>query len=153
MNYDTNLVVFSSALLLPIVAALGSIIAYRQWRIAQNKLKLDLFEKRFAIYEAATSLLNSIITSGKVTEKDVSQFLIISRQAKWLLSDKVSDYLYKQLYEKVIDLQTLDCELEGLAAGEVRTMNVQHQGEIKKWLLTQYDVLDNYFAPFLNLRH
>lgn len=35
---------YLSAFSVPAIAVLGAAIAYRQWRTAQNKLKLDLFE-------------------------------------------------------------------------------------------------------------
>ena len=45
MTCDSHWTTYLSALLTPTVAVLGSLIAYRQWRLAQNKLKLDLFEQ------------------------------------------------------------------------------------------------------------
>lgn len=41
----------ASSWIVGLVGAVGVLIAYCQWRIAQNKLKLDLFDKRFAAYE------------------------------------------------------------------------------------------------------
>ena len=41
---------YLAALLTPTVAVLGSYIAYRQWHLAQNKLKLDLFDRRFSAH-------------------------------------------------------------------------------------------------------
>lgn len=41
---------YVSAFGLPIVAAVAAAIAFYQWKTARNKLKLDLFEKRIAVY-------------------------------------------------------------------------------------------------------
>ena len=153
MNLDPHWTTYLAALLTPTVAVLGSLIAYRQWRLAQNKLKLDLFDRRFSVYEAARSLLASIMTSGKAKDEEVFKFMVSTREAKWLLNDSVAEYLEKQLYHKAIDLQTLAAELEGEPIGETRSKNVRAQGDIKKWFMTQYDVLDEKFAPFLQLRH
>ncbi len=153
MTCDPHWTTYLSALLTPTVAVLGSLIAYRQWRLAQNKLKLDLFDRRFSVYEAAGNLLASIMTSGKAKDEDIFKFVVVTREAKWVLNAQVAEYLEKQLYHKAIDLQTLSSELEGVPVGEERTKNVHQQAEIKKWFLAQYDVLDAHFAPFLQLGH
>lgn len=142
---------YLAALLTPTVAVLGLLIAYRQWRIAHNKLKLDLFDRRFSVYEAARGLLASILTSGKAKDKEILKFMVATREAKWLLNLQVAEYLEKQLYHKAIDLKTLSFELEVVPVGEERTSNISKQSEIKKWFLAQYDVLDEHFAPFLQL--
>ena len=153
MTCDPRWTTCLSALLVPTVAVLGSVIAYRQWRTAQNKLKLDLFEKRFAVYDAARSLFASIMTSGKAKDENTFKFLSGTREAKWLLNADIAEYLDKQIYNKAIGLQTLAAELEGMPVGEERSANVQKQAEIKKWMLKQYEVLDEKFAPFLRLEH
>ena len=153
MNSDPHWTTYLAALLTPIVAVLGSVIAYRQWRLAQNKLKLDLFDRRLQVYEAALTLLASIMTSGKARDEEVRNYLVATREAKWLLNASIAEYLEKQLYHKAIDLQTLAAELEGVPLGDERSKNVHAQADIKKWLMRQYEVLDEKFAPFLQLRH
>lgn len=153
MNSDPNWIAYLAALLTPIVAVLGSFIAYRQWRLAQNKLKLELFDRRFSVYDATRALIASITSSGKAEGDEVFKFMVATREAKWLLNDSIAEYLEKQIYHKVIDLQTLASELEGVGVGEVRTKNVHEQAAIKKWLVAQFGVLDEKFTPFLKLRH
>ena len=92
---------YLAALSTPTVAVFGSIIAYRQWRTAQNKLKLDLFEKRFAVYNSARSVLSTITTSGKITNEESYKFLSSTREAKWLLDDGIAEYFDKVLWEKI----------------------------------------------------
>lgn len=64
MNCEPDWSSVVSSLLVPVIAVLGAVIAYRQWRVAQNKLKLDLFDRRFAIFDAARKLIASILASG-----------------------------------------------------------------------------------------
>ena len=153
MTTDPHWTAYLSALLTPTVAVLGALVAYRQWRLAQNKLKLDLFDRRFRVYEASRSLLASIRTSGKAKDEEVFEFMVATREAKWLLNQDVAEYLEKQLYHKALDLQCLASELEGVGVGEIRTKNVHAQADIKKWFGAQYDVLDQKFSPFLQLQH
>ena len=93
MTPDPHWTAYLTALLTPTVAVLGAMIGYRQWRLAQNKLKLDLFDRRFKVYEAARDLLASIMTSGKAMDDKVFKFLVATREAKWLLDIDVANYL------------------------------------------------------------
>lgn len=142
-----------AALLTPTIAVFGSIIAYRQWRTAQKKLKLDLFEKRFSVYDAVRSFIASVMTSGKAKDEEMYKFLSGTRETKWLLNDDIATYFDEQIWKNAVELQALDAELEGVPVGDERTKNVRRQGEIKKWLMAQYKVLDEKFSPFLKLGH
>jgi len=144
---------YLSALMVPLIAVLGVAIAYRQWRTAQNKLKLDLFDKRFSVYDAARRMLASVMTSGKVRDEELFKFMVATREAKWLLSNELAHYLDEVLRRRMLELQTLDSELEGLAVGPDRSANVRKQTEIKNWLAGQLDTLDGKFDPYLRLAH
>lgn len=153
MACDPHWTTYLSALMVPMVAVLGILIAYRQWRTAQNKLKLDLFEKRFAVYAATRELMSAIMTSGSVQDPAMFRFFADTREAKWLLNADIAHYLEKELRHKMLHLQALEGELDGFAIGPARTANVKQQSELKTWLLNQYEVLDEKFAPFLTLTH
>ncbi len=144
---------YLTALLTPVVAIIGSIIAYRQSRIAQNKLKLDLFEKRLLIYEAARGFLGSIMTSGRVKSEEEFKYLSGTRGAVWLYDEQIVDYLDKEIWLKTSRLAALQAELEGEPVGDTRTKNVQSQSEIKTWLVEQQRVMEQKFAPYLKLSH
>jgi hypothetical protein len=104
-------------------------------------------------YEAVRSFISSIMTSGKTTQDKEIEFLIGTRGAKWLFGDEIAQYIDKQLWEKVCDLGCLQSELTGLGVGEERSRNVHTQADIKKWLLSQLEVIDAMFFPYLSLRH
>lgn len=144
---------YLAALSTPTVAVFGSIIAYRQWRTAQNKLKLDLFEKRFVVYNAARLVLSTITTTGKITNEDSYKFLSSTREARWLLDDGISEYFDKVLWERICYLQTLQAELEGLPIGDARKQNIEQQREVKDWIREQHSVLDAKFASYLKIGH
>ena len=153
MNTDTHWTAYLTALLTPTVAVLGSYVAYRQWRLARNKLKLDLFDRRLTIYTATQTFLGSVISSGQAKQEAVIKFLIATREAKWLLDASVAQYLEHDIYRRAVELQTLASELEGEGVGDIRTKNVHDQANIKKWLFSQIDSLDERFSTFLQLQH
>lgn len=153
MNCTPHWTSYISALLTPVIAVLGAYIAFRQWRLGQNKLKLDLFDRRFSVYVAARDFLAGIMTSGRAKDDEIFKFLASTREAKWLLNDEVADYLQKTLSDKAIRLACLQAELEGVGVGDVRSQNVSEQTEIKQWLLSQYEILDTHFSKYLQLAH
>jgi hypothetical protein len=142
-----------AALLTPTIAVFGAWIAYQQWRLGQNKLKLDLFDRRFVVYEGARSLLRTILTSGRAKDEDLFAFLNATSTAKWLFSPGVDDYLRKTMYHQAVKLAQLHAELEGVGIGEERTRNVREQRAVKEWFLLQQVVLDEHFSKFLRLAH
>lgn len=144
---------YLTALLAPVVAVLGSFIAFRQWRLAQNKLKFDLFDRRLGVYKAATQLIATISHSGTIEDSDTHAFLIATKEAKWILNFQIADYLDKKIYESAIDLQTLNSELNGLQGDNARRANIEQQRLLKHWFSDQYPVIDQLFAPFLTLHH
>jgi hypothetical protein len=48
--------------LTPAIAVLAVIIAWQQWRTAAQKLKMDLIEKRYRVYEAVKKVVVSMFT-------------------------------------------------------------------------------------------
>src|SRR5450755_2316417 len=89
-----------AALLTPVLAAFGAYIAWQQWRTNRNKLKLDLFERRFTVYDAAIQLINSILRAGKVDQADLNIFVSRTRSAAFTVGGKIENYLNKELYRR-----------------------------------------------------
>jgi hypothetical protein len=63
-----------------IAAGIAGYIALRQWWTARDRVKLDMFEKRFAVYEATKSLINK----RPITPNDMGEFYNGIRGAEFL---------------------------------------------------------------------
>lgn len=139
--------------MVPLLAVIGSLIAYRQWKTAQNKLKLDLFDRRLEIYKITRQTLSEVMTSGRANWDRTVAFLQATASARWLLDDSISSYLDEEIYKRLVDLETLHSELEGVGVGPERSANVQRQSEIKRQLMSQLAEVDRRFHPYLKLGH
>ena len=53
-----------TALVAVVIGGIGAMIAYRQVVIAQAKLKLDLFDKRYAIFLETWKILSEVVRTG-----------------------------------------------------------------------------------------
>ena len=142
-----------SALLVPLIACMTLLIAYRQWRTAQNKLKLDLFDKRLAVYEGVTSFVARILISGKVSDDELGRFLSITKNAKWLFSDEVANYLHSEIYKKAKEIQKYEAELKGVPVSGRRTALKQEQDDAKTWIGDQFSVIDQRFKKYMKISH
>ena len=89
------------------VAAIG----FFQWRTAQQKAVLDLFDRRRAIYDTVRSAVGQMISSspGFDQRKEI-EFLQAKEQAYFFFGDDVDRYL-QQLWEAIVDVQGADKEL------------------------------------------
>jgi hypothetical protein len=67
--------------------------AHGQWRTAHDKLSFDLYEKRFAVYEATESFLTTAIVVGRITEEDCKALFKGIRGAEFLFDGGTKDYL------------------------------------------------------------
>jgi hypothetical protein len=143
---------YVSAIGIPIIALIGSWIAFRQFQVARNKLKHDLFEKRLEIYEGVRNTLGIVARNGKLTQSEEINYLVATRSAKWLFENEVYQYLDKKLWGKIVDLGLHNSMLEGPPSEERKT-HATARGETMKWLISQHSEFDALCAKYLKLRH
>ena len=74
-----------------VVGVLGLLVAWRQYRVAQAKLRFDLYTRRLNIYEACVDFYNALIggsTDAKTFDEARLRFLNAVREARFLFSKK-----------------------------------------------------------------
>jgi hypothetical protein len=81
----------SAAIATTLIAAVVAYFAYQQWRIAQQKVALDIFEKRLARFDAMTEALLPVLQSGSARPEDVNAFARAQKGAKFLFGAEVEE--------------------------------------------------------------
>lgn len=119
-----------------VIGLLGVYIAWRQWSTAAYRFRLDLFEKRFVIYESIIDFILSIRGGGKVLDEHMAIFKEKTLPTRFLFDDKVADYI-SEIKEKAYDAQTFMAESEGMPPGDERAAILRKASEAKKWLYKQ----------------
>ncbi len=76
-----------------LTSTIASYIAYQQYLTSKSKLKLDLFEKRYKVYEATRTFLNTILSRQKYTQEDLNVFFVATSDCEMLFGRNTSDYL------------------------------------------------------------
>jgi hypothetical protein len=136
-----------AAVLTPLIAVIVAYIAYRQWRTAQNRQKLDLFDKRLAVHSAARNLIATVTSYGKVENKDIFHFLSGIQPARWLLDESIVKYLENDLWPRVTKLQELIDTRD--SPGQDPAANAREKRELTEWIAGQRANLNAQFDKFL----
>jgi hypothetical protein len=77
-----------------VIAALVAFIALLQWKTARDKVLLDLFDKRYAIYEDLRIVMSEYDRRGTLElEKIFGKFGRAQARAKFLFGEEVNAYL------------------------------------------------------------
>lgn len=84
-----EIMLWMQALSVPILGLIAAGIAYRQWQTAERKVQLDLFDRRFAIYEASRRALHPVIREGRTDGQEITDFRIATESAFLLFGPEV----------------------------------------------------------------
>ena len=145
---DPHWLVYFSALGTPIVALIaagwGALIAYRQWHTARDRFRLDLFDKRFKTYAAARDTMSC---ASLRDEEIAARFVSETREAKWVLSSEIANYLENSVAPKLFRLIVLNKRQDNLSLGHPEMVDLVTQrrnstdGESHKLTFLRQNVL------------
>lgn len=141
------------ALAVLVIAAIGARIAYKQARVAEARLNFDLFEKRFAVFDAARRLLVDVVQSDHVDVARVMKFNVETADAVFLFEQNVVVYLDK-LREKILRLRRLQVQEDAAheyGQEEKRQRLVDLSADQHIELSNELPVMIEQFKPYLKL--
>ena len=134
-----------------LIAVFAVYVAYRQYTLGREKFKLDLLEKRFAVFAATRRLLTHVLHEANVSLEQVFDYRAGVAEATFLFDSDITDYL-KSIDETALRLRTVMETMKPLPVGEVRTKAAGEVAEAVQWLTGQLPELKVRFAPYLKFR-
>ncbi len=161
-----------SSLFTAFIALITIYIAYQQYKTAKYKLKLDLYEKRYCVYNKLIDFLKEIkfaATSGPRHEIDYNtlfEFSLIVSESQFLFSDELCNYL-NEVWEAAKRINTINIKLEEdtdtfiddkvlVINGPPKTINRTDLSNQKYLLLVwagnQFQFAANHFESYLSFR-
>lgn len=146
---EKNWIDILSALLMPTIAFFGSIIAWRQSKINQNRLKHELFTRRIELFDEIAHYIADIICYGNVEQGKDAQFLRNTRTSFFIFNKEIEEYIDK-IYKESIKLQLL-CNLKNSSTGQDLENNISEQKIIKDWFKKELNGLRPKFQQYLKL--
>ena len=129
-----------------IAALIASYIAWRQWRTAHDRLSFDLYEKRFAVYEAVKNIINTAYLHGGVTQGDLDAFYEGIRGAEFLFDGRTKDF--------VANIRWMAWKASNARARLKRSETdklIDEELDILDFLSGQAEGLEDMFKPYLDL--
>lgn len=118
-------------------------------RTAKNKLKLDLFEKRFVVYDSAQKYMLTALTRDTTPEDEI-EYLQATQGARWLFDEHISNLLEKELWTLCTHLRALQKTLEYQRSSDDAHLSDQILTTRKK-LNQLRERFDTVFEPFLHI--
>ena len=126
-------------------------VALQQWLLARHKFRLDLFEKRYKVYEATAQFLAVIMAHANFQDDDLRVFSIGTRDAIFLFPKRITDHIH-QIRCRALDMRLFQTQFERLPVGEERSKLVDKNHVELKWLLHQMEELASTFKPYLGFQ-
>lgn len=145
-----------------IIAFLGFVIAYRQWRTAQNKLKLELFERRLQVYEAVDKLIVAYMRRFGDRDTAEAEFNVALRSARWLFDKHVVIFCRETIWKAVCDMNDIWEEVDRIRKSlneqpdpkieQMKSAGVKKVLEQKKKLIACRQKWEDTVTPYMSLR-
>jgi len=137
-----------------LIGLLQFLTAREQARTANNRAVLDLFEKRYAVYEGIRSVVGKVLTHGSANMQKMQVFMeaaVVAEKAKFLFKEDINGYL-KQFLDDLTRLECLESERKTLQHdGEQKNLNSQQQ--IRDRIALFYKDGAQRFAPYIRFDH
>ena len=81
-----------------LVGAMAVWIAIQQWEVNKNKLRIDLFDKRYDLYRKTVEFIRKI-TDGRVAKGDLEAFNELMIRSKFLVGSELYEFLNERYLE------------------------------------------------------
>jgi hypothetical protein len=126
-------------------------IAEKQADIASEKLRHDLYERRYRVFDAVRKLLLEIARDRNASKDGLRAFLIATGEAVFLFDDDVTKHV-EGIRDRAEELQSLNCDIDSKPADEPNPDAVKQRNEHVKWILSEVDPSVDKFKPYLKLK-
>jgi hypothetical protein len=146
------LIWYLQGLLTPVVAIIAVYIGWRQWKTSSQKLKLDLFERRFRVFQAVRDILGMMYTTVS-DDKKLFQLLSQTRDAEFLFGSEIKDYV-ENVWRRASRLSDTHKQLSGIletAPIEVRQKLAKIENDEVQWAFAETCTMADKFKSYLDV--
>lgn len=115
-----------------------------------DKMRLELFEKRFAVFEAAEKLINQAHRNPeKISMSAVFDYFDSTKRADWLFDAKTANFLTEKVFQDAHDLATTVTELVEQSDPTAHKLLVAKKFDISKRFIPHSGMLYVLMKPYL----
>ena len=124
-------------------------IALQQWRLARRKLQLDLFDRRYKVYDATKKFLSVILIKADFQDAQLFEFYGGTSDAEFLFDKDIVEYL-AEIRKRALDMRLHQQLFTPLPVGEERSRHVEANSNQLLWLTEQLTAMKTVFSPYLS---
>ncbi len=141
-----------SAGLTPMVAITTVYIAYQQYRVNAERLRLDLYERRLGVLRGVRSHFFAVMRHGIAREQDFNDFVGATAEAQFLFGPEITDFI-KEISKRSLNLffDGLKLHDKDLPLGDERTALAKKVLDELVWYTDQIITIDGLFAKYLEV--
>ena len=131
------------------IAAVVAFIAFLQWKTAQEKVLLDLFDKRFAVYDELRSVVGRHL-SGGIDQTALFGFKRTTSRAQFLFGPEVQTFLEERWVDLKRDKDLRDNPQPWPVPEDQRASAIAERVARKDRLSDFFKDFDQLVAPYMN---
>ncbi|EVT73917.1 hypothetical protein X548_06715 [Stenotrophomonas maltophilia 5BA-I-2] len=130
------------------LAAMVAYVAWQQWRTARNKLKADLFDRRFKLFMEIEDALDMALSTGK-RQQGVNDLANCAREVKWVFGAKVEREFRRRVLGPLDELKAINEQQES----ERNAVLYSRVVRVRKGVEEAPAALREVFDEHLTLKH
>ena len=142
----------SGSTLIPIAAIVVSLVVafvqYAQWRTANQKVVIDIYDRRLKVYAQLEKAIGSVGQHAQVSDEAFRDFVIAEADARFLFGDDVHEYMRK-LRKRFAWLVTFTDDV--IDRRNNRTQLIDLKAEYLNDVMEFYNEAPDLFAPYMKL--
>jgi len=155
LSLITSIIFAIPTLIIAGIVALITILQYqtnkRQQLVNEEKFKLDLFDRRFKVFDATRNLFLQITNSSDIDKQKIKEFRVSASDAGFLFNDEISKYL-EEILKKANILNFAASESKAINAGSRLDKLYKIQDDITEWFDVQSKEVKKVFSPYLQFK-
>jgi hypothetical protein len=126
-------------------------VGYQQYSVNKERFKLDLFEKRFNVYDSIRVLLIHMLSGAVLEPERLFKFRADTEDALFLFKEDVTNYI-KLVDKKAVEYINMPEKLRAFPEGELKSKVREEKICLMNWILKQQPQLQEVFAPYLKFK-
>jgi hypothetical protein len=138
---------------LTIVIGVGvALIGYQQYVVNRNRLKLELFEKRFKVYNELMKVLARALMNGDITRDELNEYGLCKSEGIFLFDQEIAKYL-EEVFEKLNALHARNQYMSKArnATPEKSQEMAEEIFKIGNWIQNEFNTCKGRFDRFLQV--
>lgn len=132
-----------------LIALVVALISYRQYAVARDRFRLDLFEKRYGVFCGARDFVASVVREGRVVDTAQREFWRATSDVQFLFGSDVVEYL-DLLNRQAAQAHYHRMSTSSVTLDEGHRQHVDAETLIILWFAKQIESgLTHVFLPYL----